>query len=175
MNKQGNRAAFLVAGSYTVEAAFVIPMILGIFFAWLFQLFYLHDQVIINGMLQEAAIEREEASGSSGQDVDDRDDISEIRGESDGSQSGSIESVNSEEYSQEQRDRIQSHLWLMDISIFQVKKGISGTKYVLQSEATWNIPVMKRFLKNHFVYRTDVRTESVRPETYVRIRNAGEE
>ena len=37
-------------GSYTVEAAFIVPMVLGIMYAWMFQLFYLHDQMVMDGM-----------------------------------------------------------------------------------------------------------------------------
>ena len=44
---------YLWDGSYTVEAAFIVPMVLGILYAWMFHLFYLHDQVVMDGMLQE--------------------------------------------------------------------------------------------------------------------------
>lgn len=139
MDTKQKRDVFL-GGSYTVEAAFLVPIILGIFFAWLFQLFYLHDQVIINGMLKEAVVGREETLSSSDGEV----------------QAG-----------------IQSHLWLMDIVSFQVKRDITKTKYVLRSEAVWNIPVMKPFLKRRFVYQTDVETVGKHPERYVRLREKG--
>ena len=45
-------------GSYTVEAAFIVPMVLGIMYAWMFQLFYLHDQMVMDGMLQEMIFNR---------------------------------------------------------------------------------------------------------------------
>ena len=44
-------------GSYTVEAAFIVPMVLGIMYAWMFQLFYLHDQMVMDGMLQEMILQ----------------------------------------------------------------------------------------------------------------------
>lgn len=39
-------------GSYTVEAAFIIPVILGIIFALLYFLFYEHDKVVLQGNIQ---------------------------------------------------------------------------------------------------------------------------
>lgn len=42
--------------SYTVEAAFVVPFILGIIFALLYFLFYEHDKAVFRGNLREAVI-----------------------------------------------------------------------------------------------------------------------
>ncbi|MCD7826159.1 MAG: pilus assembly protein [Clostridiaceae bacterium] len=46
-------------GSYTVEAAFVFPLVLGVCFVILYTLFWLHDRVVLqgnlNGMLVLAA------------------------------------------------------------------------------------------------------------------------
>lgn len=52
-------------GSYTVEAAFLMPLILGIVFVLLYTLFILHDRVILqaninNMLLQEAEKEEKE-------------------------------------------------------------------------------------------------------------------
>ena len=45
-------------GSYTVEAAFIVPVVLGILYGWMFQLFYLHDQVVIyvKGKISASAV-----------------------------------------------------------------------------------------------------------------------
>ena len=40
-----------LSGSYTVEAAFVMPVLLGIAFVIIYVLFLLHDQVILQGNL----------------------------------------------------------------------------------------------------------------------------
>lgn len=47
-------------GSYTLEAAFVIPLVLGIIFAWMFELFYFHDRVILEGIMQQQLMEKVE-------------------------------------------------------------------------------------------------------------------
>lgn len=45
-----------VKASYTVEAAFVIPIILGIFFALLYFLFYEHDKVLLYANMKQEVI-----------------------------------------------------------------------------------------------------------------------
>lgn len=45
-----------VKASYTVEAAFVIPIILGIFFALLYFLFYEHDKVLLYANMKQQVI-----------------------------------------------------------------------------------------------------------------------
>ena len=57
-------------GSYTVEAAFIVPVVLGILYGWMFQLFYLHDQVVIDGMLQEMVVLRQEKKECGEQEID---------------------------------------------------------------------------------------------------------
>lgn len=42
--------------SYTVEAAFIIPIIFGIIFALLYFLYYEHDKIVFRGNLKEAVI-----------------------------------------------------------------------------------------------------------------------
>ena len=43
-------------GSYTVEAAFVIPVILGLIFAMIYVIFYLHDKTIVYCNMQQAVV-----------------------------------------------------------------------------------------------------------------------
>ena len=45
-------------GSYTLEAVFVIPLVLGIIFAWMFELFYFHDRVVLDGIMQQNLMEK---------------------------------------------------------------------------------------------------------------------
>ncbi len=43
-------------GSYTVEAAFVIPVILGLIFAMIYVIFYLHDKTVVYCNMQQAVV-----------------------------------------------------------------------------------------------------------------------
>lgn len=45
-----------ISGNYTVEAAFIVPMILGIVFAMIYMLFFLHDKVILHENLRTCVI-----------------------------------------------------------------------------------------------------------------------
>lgn len=42
--------------AYTVEAAFVIPIILGILFALIYFVYYEHDKIVLQGNIEEAVI-----------------------------------------------------------------------------------------------------------------------
>lgn len=50
------RKVWWAEGSYTLEAAFVVPIILGILFAMLYFLYYEHDKAILQGNLQESIL-----------------------------------------------------------------------------------------------------------------------
>lgn len=47
---------FRMKGSYTIEAAFVIPVILGLIFAMIYIIFYLHDKNIVYCNMQKAVV-----------------------------------------------------------------------------------------------------------------------
>lgn len=66
MKVYGGRRGWL-QGSYTVEAAFVVPVILGILFALLYFLFYEHDKVVLYGNVKRGVL----ASAQEGQLPDD--------------------------------------------------------------------------------------------------------
>lgn len=44
-------------GSYTVEAAFVIPIVLGVVFVLLYALFWAHDQCVLQANIQNGLIQ----------------------------------------------------------------------------------------------------------------------
>ena len=46
-----------LSGSYTVEAAFIIPIIVGIVFAMIFMLFYLHDKVVLQANINRYVVQ----------------------------------------------------------------------------------------------------------------------
>lgn len=47
---------FAVKGSYAVEAAFIVPVILGLVFAMIYMLYYLHDKAVLYGNVQTTVI-----------------------------------------------------------------------------------------------------------------------
>ncbi len=51
--KKGDR----VSASYTLEAAFVVPIIFGILFALLYFLYYEHDQVLLRANIKQEIID----------------------------------------------------------------------------------------------------------------------
>lgn len=52
MTKKEDKSKGYLCASYTVEAAFIVPLVLGIVFALLFFLFYEHDKAILYGNIK---------------------------------------------------------------------------------------------------------------------------
>lgn len=143
-------------GSYTVEAAFLIPLILGIFFAWIFLIFYLHDQVIVRGLLEEEAVSQKRVwekreTGEKWQAVRK----GKWKDENNGLIQGSIQ------------ENIQSFLWVVQADSVQKKKGPLRTKYVFRGKAYWNIPIVNQFLGD-FSCKVTAQTGNIRPVDLLR-------
>lgn len=109
------------SGSYTVEAAFVVPIILGILFAWMFEVFYFHDQVVLSGMMQQQVIKK----------------------------AGNMQEYSTEEIKKE----LQGKLWLLEILSVKERKKLGKVNYGVQAAVTWDIPIMKDFLKGAVNYQ----------------------
>lgn len=54
--KQGDRKRGWIEASYTVEAAFVVPVILGIVFSLLYFLYYEHDKALLYANIKQEVI-----------------------------------------------------------------------------------------------------------------------
>lgn len=131
-------------GSYTVEAAFIVPVVLGIFYGWMFQLFYLHDQVVMDGMLQEIVVLRQEKKDCGQQEMD------------------------------EWREKLQEALWIARVDDFQLQKDSLCTRGKISASAVWKIPVMQSFLGSCFRSSVAETISSVQPETALRIKGREE-
>lgn len=129
-------------GSYTVEAAFIIPMILGILFAWLFQLFYLHDKVILNGMVKERMMVESSRWEDNGEETQKETD----------------------------REKLQSHLWMLKIQEIEKQESVFRRIYHLRASTSWNLPVMRQFLGNHFEYKNKVEITALQPDSMLRMK-----
>lgn len=131
-------------GSYTVEAAFIVPVVLGILYGWMFQLFYLHDQVVIDGMLQEMVVLRQEKKECGEQEIE------------------------------RWREKLQEALWIAQVDGFQLQKDSLYVKGKISASAVWKIPVMQQFLGNRFQSSTTQMISSVQPDTVLRIKGKEE-
>ena len=127
-------------GSYTVEAAFIVPMVLGIMYAWMFQLFYLHDQMVMDGMLQEMILQPLAEEGADRKaELDDWE------------------------------EKIQKCLWIAAVDQLDIKQNALVIKGRLSASAVWHIPVMQMFLGNHFQSNITHSISAVQPEKALRI------
>ena len=46
----------MLRGSYTLEAVFIVPIILGLIFAMIYIIFYLHDKAVVYGNMHQAVV-----------------------------------------------------------------------------------------------------------------------
>lgn len=56
VNNRAGLKSFRMRGSYTLEAVFVIPIILGLIFAMIYVVFYLHDKNVVYCNMQQAVV-----------------------------------------------------------------------------------------------------------------------
>jgi hypothetical protein len=139
-NKREGTRNYMWDGSYTVEAAFMIPMILGILYAWMFQLFYLRDQVVMRGMLEEIVVECQ-----MGRDTGDGYDL------------------------QAYKQTVQSCLWIAKITSLEQKNNALQTKCKMEASATWKISLIDPFLGQYFHSSFNSSVGNTRPEKVLRL------
>lgn len=132
-------------GSYTVEAAFIVPMVLGIMYAWMFQLFYLHDQIVMDGMLQEMILQPLAAEGTE--------------------QQAELDAW---------EEKIQKCLWIAAVDKLDVSRNALVIKGKISASAVWHIPVMQMFLGNRFQSNITHCVSAAQPERALRIKGKEE-
>lgn len=142
MNRQKNLAW---NGSYTIEAAFIVPIILGIVFAWMLQLFYLHDQAILNGTLKEIMIQEQ------------------------------IQTYcQTDTGSPTAKKQLQEHLWILKVTKCKRTRKALRVQYQVESKSQWQISLAKRFLGDSFLYQINNQCYRVQPDWLLRIRGKKE-
>lgn len=135
-----NYKKYIWDGSYTLEAAFVMPVILGIIFAWMFQLFYLHDQLVISGYNIKMLVKCREGATAF------------------------------EELTETERmEAVQRELWVLQLTHMNQKEGLLMEKSVVQGNAGWDISILRWFLKNGYNYKNTAKLYNTKPETWVRL------
>ncbi len=140
-NRDRKKWCWAWEGSYTLEAAFIIPLILGIIFAWMFELFYFHDRVMLDGMMQQQLIKSVAVT-----------------------QVSDTEEVKIKELQKE----IQKKMWLLKITSLKEKNSFGKRKYQAKVEVKWGIPVMRDFLKGILDYQKEWNCYTIQPDYLLR-------
>lgn len=153
-------------GTFTVEAVFVVPILLGLIFAYTFQLFYMHDCIVLQDMLHCQMIEVIEGT-LHGANAEDSDALEETGGVESGTGAQDVLEQESVDLNTIQRD---SRVWIMQVKRYRIRKGSLRVKGNVQAEVTWKIPVMQSFLQNHFRYQMDETMEKLSPVQSLRYR-----
>ncbi len=151
-----------ISGNYTVEAAFIVPMILGIVFAIMYMLFLLHDKVILQENLRTAVLSIAQSENVSAGDVS-ADGLAEKIGKSAESSLGK-KVKNGTGYKE---------LVSKNLIVLKVKNADCnvGTKYVTAKAnaiAKMDIPVIAYFMKKKNKICLKTRCLKLKPESMLR-------
>lgn len=140
MVRRGGKGRFWTRGSFTVEASFVVPILLGMIFVILYVLFLLHDRIVLqeNGRRALCSMAEETLSvdgQSMRKEVEDALWIVQVK-KTDVSAKGSLKG-----------------------------RTIKGT---VVAEARWNIPVMELFMNEMQEIHWSQEVSCVHPEEVIR-------
>lgn len=130
------------SGSYTLEAALVMPLILGIIFVWMFELFYFHDRVVLDGIMQRQLIKKIENM-----------------------QEAEKEEVQKAHIQKE----LEEKLWVLEIYSLEERESFGINKYMARVKTTWEIPVMKYYLNGRLDFQEKWSCYSVQPDYLLRL------
>lgn len=115
-------------GSYTVEAALLVPIVLGIIFSLFYFLIYEHDKVVLTGNLNEQMVLFE---------------------------TGGVTAIPEE---REWQKMMQKHLWMAEVTEGGVKKRADWIEGRVNARMRLSVPVMNWFLKEkQYINRRETR------------------
>lgn len=135
----------LQKGSYTVEAAFIVPVILGIIFAMLYLMFFFHDKVVLRGNMEDIAVMIMETDGTK-----------------------EMAPLQSDE---EKIEYLQRNMWLLSVTNAEIKKKGEFVCASIKAEREWKIPVMQLFLQEKNEVSVTAKYRVTHPEKTKRFRD----
>lgn len=139
MNKR-----YSISANYTVEAAFIVPVILGIIFAMIYMLFFLHDKVILQENLRYSVISIDENEGTE-KNTTGKNGIS--------------------------KREISKNLRMIKVTNVNCNVGKIYIKAEVKAVSKINIPVVRYFLKRKNKIYLKIKYLRLKPHIMVRYRN----
>lgn len=142
-----------ISANYTVEAAFIVPMILGIIFAMIYMLFLLHDKAVLQADLRENVICIDENQKNS----------SYVNKREKNRKTGYKNGISKTE--------ISKNLKIFKITNVKCDIGKLYIKAEVTAVSKIDVPVARHFMKKKRRISFKTKYLRVRPNTFVRYRN----
>ena len=158
---------YRISANYTVEAAFVVPIILGIIFSMIYMLFVLHDKVILHENIRYNVICIDESDGNYKKTSDKKTSFEKKSNNKNLSKKDSKEFLNNKIMTKKSVSR--------NLRIFKVKKlkcdvGKMYIKTEVEAISKINIPVIGYFMRKTKKIYIKTKYLKVKPETMMRYR-----
>ena len=146
-----------ISGNYTVEAAFIVPMILGIVFAIMYMLFFLHDKVVLQENLRTVVLSVAQNENVSGGNVviDNLTERIEKGAESSLGKKGNTVTG--------YKEQVSKNLIVLKVKNADCNVGIKYVTAKANAVANMNIPVIAYFMKKK--NKICLKTRCLKPES----------
>lgn len=154
-----------ISGNYTVEAAFIVPMILGIVFAVMYMLFFLHDKVVLQENLRTVVLSIAQNENVSAGNVD-ADSLAEKIGKSAESSLGK-KVKNGIGY----KELVSKNLIVLKVKNADCNVGVKYVTAKANAVAKMDIPVIAYFMKKKNKICLKTRCLKLKPESMLRRKN----
>lgn len=156
------RKRYKISANYTVEAAFVVPIILGMIFSMIYMLFVLHDKVILHENIRYNVI-----------CIDENDENYEKTLDKKNSNNKDLKKIKSKKILSEKimtKESVSRNLRIFKVTKLKCNVGKTYIKTEVKAVFKIDIPVIGYFMKKTKKIYIKTKYLKVRPETMVRYR-----
>ena len=148
-----------ISGNYTVEAAFIVPMILGIVFAIMYMLFFLHDKVVLQENLRTVVLSAAQNENVSGRNVVTDNLAEKIEKSAESSLGKKVNTVTG------YKEKVSKNLIVLKVKNADCNVGIKYVTAKANAVANMNIPVIAYFMKKKNKICLKTRCLKLKPES----------
>ena len=148
-----------ISGNYTVEAAFIVPMILGIVFAIMYMLFFLHDKVVLQENLRTVVLSATQNENVSGRNVVTDNLAEKIEKSAESSLGKKVNTVTG------YKEQVSKNLIVLKVKNADCNVGIKYVTAKANAVANMNIPVIAYFMKKKNKICLKTRCLKLKPES----------
>lgn len=148
-----------ISGNYTVEAAFIVPMILGIVFAIMYMLFFLHDKVVLQENLRTVVLSAAQNENVSGRNVVTDNLAEKIEKGAESSLGKKGNTVTG------YKEQVSKNLIVLKVKNAGCNVGIKYVTAKANAVANMNIPVIAYFMKKKNKICLKTRCLKLKPES----------
>lgn len=161
-----------ISANYTVEAAFVVPIILGMIFSMIYMLFVLHDKVILHENIRYNVICIDENDGNYKKTSNEKTSYEKVMDKKI-SNDKNLSKNNSKKFLSEKimtKESVSRNLRIFRVTKLKCNVGKTYIKTEVKAVSKMDIPVIGYFMRKTKKICIKTKYLMVKPETMVRYR-----